>query len=131
MDCLASPSKPPNSLEHFAHSTCFLLKGCEIELGLWASLIFFSNTCSGGGRVEMFYKLPEKVAARSGAAISGSFWHHLHLVFPEGCMDFFLSCAYPNNFYQATQGASKQLKPWSIASHVQKKGVTLGLVLIS
>jgi hypothetical protein len=44
-------------------------------------------------------------------------------------MDFFLSCAYPNHVHEAAQGVSKQLKPWSIASHARKKCVTLGPVL--
>ena len=37
-----------------------------------------------------------------------------------------LSCAYPNHFHQATQGASKQLKPWSIASYVPKRRRNIG-----
>jgi hypothetical protein len=61
------------------------------------------------------------------AAIFGSFWHHFHMFLPGRCMDFFLSCAYPNHIHRATQGASKQLKPWSIAFHVRKKGVTEGV----
>ena len=50
-----------NSLEAFRLRICFLLKGCEFDLGLWVTLIFFSNTCTSGGRVERHGQLREKV----------------------------------------------------------------------
>jgi hypothetical protein len=107
-----------NLLEAFRLRICFLLKGCEFDLGLRIILIFSSNTCTSGGRVERHGQLRAKVPKSTGhleAAIFGSFWHHFHMFLPECCMDFFLYCAHPNHIHKATQGAQKQLKPWSIA----------------
>jgi len=101
-----------------------------LRLGAW--FLGFSYTRTDGGRVERFRELQEEVskrASRGEAAIFGCFWHHFHIFLPGLCMVFFLCCAYPNHDYEATQGARKQLKPWSIAFHVRKTGVTFGLLI--
>jgi hypothetical protein len=126
VDCFASRSDA-KFVEAFRLFICFLQKGCEVGPGFWGSLIFSSKTCTGSGRVERRGQLRgegAKTTRHFEAAIFGCFWHHSHMFLPECCVDFFLCRAYPNYVHNATQGAQKQLKLWSIAFHVRKKSVT-------
>jgi hypothetical protein len=59
-DCLPSRPNMEIDLRHFPLRICFLLKDCGLEARAWATLIFFTYTCTDGGREKKFYELQER-----------------------------------------------------------------------